>query len=208
MGTRVLTWRADEASGEQRFEQVRVDEDLGALRARGTILVGSGELVDAGGPAGLAGAYRADYELDTDRDLTTHRLRVRAEGASWRRELWLRRGGDGTWTCRRVAEPEVHGAPLDDVSALAGAVDCDLVSSALFNTLPVRRAGLAAREGSEDFLMAWVSVPDLAVTPSRQTYGHVRPGVVSFRSDDGFAEDVELDADGYVTRYPSVAVRV
>ena len=201
MGTRVFTWRADDASGEQRFEQVRVEDDLGRMRARGTILVGSGELVGAGGP------FRVDYELDTEQDLTTHRLVVRVQGAGWRRELWLRRDAGGDWTCRRVTEPDVHGPAVDDPAALAGAVDCDLVSSALFNLMPVRRSRLHAEPGEQHFLMAWVSVPDLTVTPSRQTYRHVRPGVVAFATD-GFSAELEVDEDGVAVRYPSVAVRV
>ncbi|HEX6756149.1 MAG TPA: putative glycolipid-binding domain-containing protein [Mycobacteriales bacterium] len=204
MGTRVITWRADERSGEQRLEQVRVHDDLGALRARGTILVASGELVGSGD---LAGPYRVDYELDTGRDLATHRLVVRTEGAGWRRELWLRRDPDGTWTCRRLTEPDMQGPAPTDVAELAGALDTDLVSSALFNTMPIRRSGLHEKPGTEHFLMAWVSIPDLTVTPSHQTYGHVRPGVVSFDSEGGFTAEVEVDADGYVSRYPSVALR-
>lgn len=206
MTTRVITWRADAASGEQRFEQVRVTEDLGALRARGTILVGAGELVAAGGDQ--PGPYRVDYELDTEAELATHRLVVRVEGAGWRRELWLRRDAEGGWTSRRVTEPDVHTPAIADVTALAGALDCDLVSSALFNLMPIRRSGLHRTPGTREFLMAWVSIPDLTVTPSRQTYGHVRPGVVSFVSEGGFTAEVEVDGDGYVTRYPSVAERV
>ena len=206
MATRVITWRADAASGEQRFEQVRVDDDLGALRARGTILVGSGELVAADGDQ--PGPYRVDYELDTEPTLATHRLLVRAEGAGWRRELWLRRDGERGWTCRRVTDPDVHTPALADVGALTGALDCDLVSSALFNLMPIRRSGLHRTGGTQDFLMAWVSIPDLTVTPSHQRYGHVRPGVVSFGSEGGFTAEVEVDEDGYVTRYPSVAARV
>lgn len=206
MSIRVITWRADDASGEQRFEQVRIDDDLGRMRARGTILVGSGELVGGGGDQ--TGPYRVDYELDTEQDLATHRLVVRVDGAGWRRELWLRRDAGGDWTCRRLTEPDVHQPAIADVAALAGALDCDLVSSALFNLMPIRRSDLHHVPGSQDFLMAWVSIPDLAVTPSHQTYGHVRPGVVSFSSEGGFTAEVEVDDDGLVTRYPSVAVRV
>jgi hypothetical protein len=56
--------------------------------------------------------------------------------------------------------------------------------------------------------MAWVSIPDLQVTPAKQRYGQVRPGVVSFASDDGFTAEIEVDDDGYALRYPQVAVRV
>ena len=75
--------------------------------------------------------------------------------------------------------------------------------------MPVRRRGLHERPGSEDFVMAWVSVPDLRVHASPQRYEHVRPGVVRFLSLDGdFTADLELDADGLVVRYPRLAQRV
>jgi uncharacterized protein len=203
--TTVLTWRADPESGEERFEQARVDEDSGGTRVRGTILVGAGELVDR---AGLAGPFRVDYELDLVQAWTAHRLVVRAEGAGWRRELWLRRDADGEWTCRRAVEPVDPGPPIDDPARLRGALDCDLVSSALFNTPPVRRSGLHREPGRQDFLMAWVSIPDLRVTASRQRYGHLRPGVVSFASESGFTAEIEMDEEAYVVRYPLVALRV
>lgn len=200
--SRVLTWTADPVAGEQRFEQVLVRGDGAGLRARGTILVGAGELTEADGP------FRVDYELDTVADWVTHRLVVRAAGADWRRELWLRRDADGRWTCRRVAEPGDPRPGVPDPAALAGALDCDLVSSALFNMMPIARSGLHRRPGRQDFLMAWVSIPDLQVTPARQKYGQVRPGVVSFASEDGFTADIEVDDDGYPLRYPTVALRV
>jgi hypothetical protein len=202
MATTVLTWRADPGSGEERFEQAHVDTETDGLRARGTILVGSGQLVGPEGP------YRVDYELDTDGDWATHRLVVRVEGAGWRRELWLRRGADGDWTCRRLSDPDDHLPAIDRPAALAGALDCDLLSSPLFNMMPLRRSGLHREPGEQEFLMAWVGIPDLRVSPSRQTYRHVRLGVVSFASEGGFTAEIDLDADAFPLRYPSVAVRV
>lgn len=202
MTSRVLTWKADPAAGEERLEQAQVRGGPAGLQARGTILVGSGELTDADGP------FRVDYELDTVADWAAHRLVVRAEGAGWRRELWLRRTDTGTWSCRRVSEPDDHQPGIAEVAALAGALDCDLVSSALFNMMPVARSGLHREPGRRDFLMAWVSIPDLRVTASKQTYGHVRPGVVSFASEGGFTAEIDMDDEGYAVRYPLVALRV
>jgi hypothetical protein len=63
--------------------------------------------------------------------------------------------------------------------------------------------------------MAWVSVPDLSVAPSRQRYEHLRRtefgsvvryvdrGVVA-----GFTTDLHLDDDGFVLQYPQLAERV
>ena len=75
--------------------------------------------------------------------------------------------------------------------------------------MPVRRSALHEHAGSEDFVMAWVSVPDLRVHASPQRYEHVRPGVVRFVALDGdFTAELELDADGFVVRYPRLAERV
>ena len=40
--------------------------------------------------------------------------------------------------------------------------------------MPVRRHRLHERPGEVEFLMAWVSVPDLGLHPSEQRYEHVR----------------------------------
>jgi hypothetical protein len=100
----------------------------------------------------------------------------------------------------------VDGARHGD---LDGALDCDLAFSPLTNLMPVRRSGLRELPGSEDFVMAWVSVPDLKVHASPQRYEHVRPDVVRFLSLDGdFTAELELDDDGLVVRYPRLAERV
>jgi uncharacterized protein len=189
----VITWVADSAAGEQRMEQAHVRTGSDGVSARGIALVGTGELTEPDGPFTLA------YELETDVDFVTRRLRVTTNGEDWQRSLELTRDqATGTWT-------DGSGAELPE---LADALDCDLVSSALFNMMPIARSGLHERPGRQEFLMAWVSVPDLVVTPARQVYGHVRPGEVSFRSEDGFTAEIEVDPDGFALRYPLVAVRV
>ncbi|CAN5355707.1 hypothetical protein BH20ACT9_BH20ACT9_00290 [soil metagenome] len=96
---------------------------------------------------------------------------------------------------------------------MAGAVDCDLGYSPLTNLLPVRRHGLHERPGGADFVMAWVSVPDLGMHPSQQRYEHVRrqAGGATVRyvgAHRGFTGDLELDEDGLVLVYPHLARRV
>ncbi|HEY7619011.1 MAG TPA: putative glycolipid-binding domain-containing protein [Solirubrobacteraceae bacterium] len=143
-------------------------------------------------------AYRLEYRLEVPSDWVTRRLEVDASGAGWRRSLVLEHDGSGAWRC--------DGEPN---AALDGALDCDLAFSPLTNCMPVRRHRLHEDEGSADFVMAWVSVPDLAVHASRQRYEHIRPGVVRFSELDGdFTADLELDADGLVVRYPRLAERV
>ena len=142
--------------------------------------------------------YRLDYLLDVPHGWITRRLEIEASGAGWRRSLTLEHDGAGRWTA--------DGQRLPDVD---GALDCDLAYSPLTNLMPVRRSALHERAGSEDFVMAWVSVPDLRVHASPQRYEHVRPGVVRYVSRDGdFTAELELDPDGLVVRYPRLAERV
>jgi hypothetical protein len=62
--------------------------------------------------------------------------------------------------------------------------------------------------------MAWVSVPDLGLHPSRQRYEHIRRdsdgATVRFREleGDGFEAELVLDRDGLIVVYPQLARRV
>jgi uncharacterized protein len=142
--------------------------------------------------------YIAEYRLDVPSGWITRRLEVEASGAGWRRWLTLEHDGSGRWTADGERRPDLDGA-----------LDCDLAFSLLTNLMPIRRSELHRRAGSEDFVMAWVSVPDLKLHASPQRYEHVCPGVVRFVSLDGdFTAELELDDDGLVARYPRLAERV
>ena len=179
------------------------------------------------GPPGLAASgtqigtdplvYRLDYELATNTQFVTNALDVAATGEGWRRELSLRHDGSGEWTCGANSDGDVElPAPGCDASVLRGALDCDLGRSPLTNVMPIRRLALDRRPVAEDLLMAWVSVPDLAVVPSAQRYEHVRrapDGSSIVRYVDrgefsGFTAELALDADGFVVVYPELAERV
>jgi hypothetical protein len=158
--------------------------------------------------------YRLDYQLTTVDRYVTARLVVRAQGQGWRRALELERAVPGTWSCRTEAEgaPDL-AVPGGDLAAVSGALDCDLGLSPLTNSMPVLRHGLHEAGGSVDFLMAWVSVPDLTVHASRQRYTFVRrePGarIVRFESLDGtFVADISFDHHGVVLDYPGIARHV
>ena len=134
--------------------------------------------------------YRLDYRLDAADGFVTRRLEVEVKLAEHERRLALARDGEG-W--------------------IEGALDCDLGLSPLTNAMPVQRTGLLERPGAEDFLMAWVSVPDLAVHGSAQRYEHVRPGVVRYVDRgrfEGFTAELAFDPDGLVLDYPGLARRI
>jgi hypothetical protein len=142
--------------------------------------------------------YLVEYRLDVPSGWITRRLEIEASGAGWRRWLTLEHDGSGRWTADGERRPDLDGA-----------LDCDLAFSPLTNLMPIRRSELHRRPGGEDFVMAWVSVPDLKLRASPQRYEHVRPGVVRFVSLDGdFTAELELDDDGLVARYPRLAERV
>ena len=91
--------------------------------------------------------------------------------------------------------------------ALDGLDFFDLGNSPLFNSLPVLRDGLLDGGDAHEYVMRWVSVPDLGVHEQRQRYEPIGSNVVRFRSGP-FVADIEFDAAGLVTRYPDLAERL
>lgn len=201
---RCVAWSKAEPFGAE-FAEVEVDGD--ALTAQG-VAIGSA-------PA----PYRLDYQLETASGFVTTRLRVTSRGDGWLRTLDLRRPpGSGvweeTWTAKG-ANPLLQERVAADLGALAGALDVDLGLSPLLNTPPVLRHDLLRRGGSVDFVMAWVSVPDLALHRSPQRYTFLRAidgehCLVRFESlaEDGFQADITYDADGFVRDYPGIGTRI
>jgi hypothetical protein len=180
---RALSW-----SGVQEWlaEHVQVELAADGLLATGVQLGAEPE------------PYRLDYQLDVPHDWITRRLEVDASGDGWRRAIVLERDVEGVWTVDGRRDPRLRGA-----------LDCDLAFSPLTNVMPILRHDLHQRAARRDFVMAWVSVPDLQVHRSPQRYEHVRPGVVRYVAlDDDFTAELEVDADGLVVRYPRLAERV
>ncbi|MFG3259344.1 putative glycolipid-binding domain-containing protein [Streptomyces sp. NPDC048172] len=186
--TLVLTWDVIESVGHETA-WVRFADDLNSFSAHGRAVGTTPE------------PYWISYELETGEGFVTRRLRVRAERADSTRTLELLHDGEGRWTA--------NGAPVPDVD---GALDCDLGLCPLTNTMPALRHGLHRSEGEREFLMAWVSVPDLGVHPSRQTYTHLgrtETGGARVRFASGtYRSDLEVDTDGTVVDYPGMARRL
>ena len=82
--------------------------------------------------------------------------------------------------------------------------------------MPVLRARLLEGRPAPDLLMAWISVPDLAVhaSPQRYTFLESTPeggALIRFESvgpGEDFAADVRFDAEGFVVDYPGIARRL
>ena len=204
---RLLIWAGERGwAGGWRTEVAQVQLDEGALRATGTQL--------ATDPL----PYRLDYRLDASGTaFVTRSLRIVAAGEGWERRLRLTRDPSGEWTSEMggPGEPALTAAGRDD-PGLIDALDCDLGFSPLTNTMPVLRHRLHRQPGRVDFVMAWISVPDLGVHASHQRYEHLdangHGATVKYASvEDGretFTADLELDGEGLVRRYPGLARRV
>jgi uncharacterized protein len=194
---RMLIWRGVDS---WRAEVARVDLDEQAMSAVGT-QIGVDPL-----------PYRLDYRLMTTTPWITKRLEVEAVGEGWRRRLVLSHDGSGGWTEQVDYDGDADlPIPGCDVAVLTEARDCDLGGCPLTNTMPIRRYELHTRDVAVDFVMAWVSVPDLRVFHSVQRYEHVRrnddgTSVVRYLSRDGdFVSELTVDADGLVLDYPQLA---
>lgn len=195
---RVVVW---EGLGDWRAELAIIDQTADGLSARGVQL----------GVEPLP--YRLDYELRAPESFVTELLDVEATGAGWRRRIELRHDGAGSWSCQAECDGDLDLPPPGGATEpVGGALDCDLGRSPLTNLMPVCRHALHERPGELDFLMAWVSVPDLGLHPSRQRYEHVRgedPPIVRYvGAHRGFVGELTLDRDGLVVVYPDLARRV
>jgi uncharacterized protein len=192
---RVAIWRGLDA---WRAEYADVWLHADRLLARGTQLGVEPE------------SYRLQYALDTAPGFRTARLTADTAGAGWSRRVDLICDADGTW---HVSGDGAGDAELPaaggDAAALAGAVDCDVGFSALFNSLPILRERLLEHGKPMDFEMAWVSVPDLAVNKAPQRYVPLSDERVQFISSEGaFRAEIHFDDEGLVTLYEDFLERV
>ena len=192
---RLLHWRGFDPD---RVEAAHVMLERDSLRARGTSLTPS---------------YSLQYELATDAQWVTRELSLRVHADTGVRALVLRRSADGEWSADRgERETEVESAPLPD---LHEAVDCDLALCPLTNTMPILRDDLIGRAhrrevGAFEYVMAWVSVPDLIVHRSEQRYSVSDPvegeaGALVHFATDGFSTTLQVDGNGLMVNYPGLA---
>jgi hypothetical protein len=179
----------------------------------------SGERMEAHGVAigSEPEPYRLDYELETTAGFVTSRVLVSAAGERWSRRIELTHVRGAGW---RAEVSQEGRAPLPDaggdLSSFDDAIDPDLGLSPLFNTMPVLRHRIHEGGRAGDFLMVWISVPDLSLhaSPQRYTYLETRgpdERVIRFEAageDDDFVADVIFDADGLVIDYPGIATRI
>jgi hypothetical protein len=148
---------------------------------------------------GRAWGVRYAIVLDDEGRTREARVECRHEGGS--HDVALEGDGRGGWA--------VDGAPAPH---LDGCLDVDLEASAFTNAFPVRRLALAVGARA-DAPAAWVRAPGLDVERLEQSYARLPDGNGGARYDYaspgvGFAAVLVFDAQGLVTDYPGIAVRV
>jgi len=204
MNERAVAWTKDEPVGVEHARIAIADDGLRAIG----VAIGSEPK-----------PYRLDYELDAEQGFVTSRVGVVARGEGWSRRLELRREDRGQWSADADAEGELDlPAPGAEMSRFAEALDPDLGLSPVFNSLPVLRHGLLDGGEAPELLMTWISVPDLAVYPSRQQYTHIRAleggrRLIGFEGPDPvegeeFSAEISFDHNGVVVDYPGIATRL
>jgi hypothetical protein len=144
------------------------------------------------GPPGDSRPFAIAYQLACDPTWRTRELTVRVAGTTQR--LVLRSDGSGIW----------HNEAGEELPALRGCIDVDITATPLTNTLPIRRLHLA--EGRSAVVrVAYITVPELDVSPSEQRYARLGPRTYRFELADGsFTRDITVDADGFVLDYPGL----
>lgn len=178
-------WRLHGA--HEGFEVTHLTPDPDGIRLSGT---------SVGVEDGLAWGFR--YDLEIDAAWHAQRGNIRSDDGG---RLTLASDGPGRWLVDGVHDP-----------ALDGCLDIDLEGSALTNTAPVHRLGLAVDQLGESAAV-YVRTNTLRVERLDQTYRRLP------YDGDGFAFEyasprfdylatLTFAADGLVTDYPGIAARV
>ncbi len=99
----------------------------------------------------------------------------------------------------------VDGRPRSD---LEGCSDIDIMVTPFTNTLPIRNLGLAVNQPMI-IRVAYITVPELEVSPMDQEYTRLDPGEPPARFryrnlSSGYTAELDVDRDGLVVNYPGL----
>ncbi|MFI5778618.1 putative glycolipid-binding domain-containing protein [Nocardia sp. NPDC051570] len=182
----MLTWRAHNAS---RMESVRVTLTGNRIRASGRIIAGGCEDHPA---------FSASYDLITDENGMTKRLSLRSTVAAGERHASIARDQENYWL--------IDAGGTHVRSTFGGALDVDVVLSPFFNTLPIRRYGLAHATEDVHVPVVYVRLPDLLVQEASLTYSSGPDGIHVLSPVS--TATVTVDPDGFLLDYPGLAERI
>jgi hypothetical protein len=178
------------------MERLAIWRGLDEWRAESTLVSIEGDRLTAQGTQLGAEPYRLDYRLRTGADFVAESLELSVLHDGGLGRLLLARSPDGSWTADDRPLPELDGA-----------LDFDVLASPIFNSTPVLRHGMAGGGEARDFVMAFVTVPDLGVRRSDQRYTPLGDGRVNYASGE-FSADIHFDEDGLVRLYEGYLERV
>ena len=109
---------------------------------------------------------------------------------------------------RRRRRPLAYGSGRA-LPELDGCIDIDIAATPFTNSLPIGRLGLARGE-RQPIDVAYISTPDLKVTPVKQAYACLEPGR-RYRYEGifrDFTAEMEIDDDGLVVDYETLFRRL
>lgn len=186
---RSIMWSPWDEAG---LEHLCLSEDAGKILADGMIL-----RVQESKP------FRVHYRIRCDAAWRVREVEVNLLGDAGQ-SIRLNADGEGRWT-------DGSGNPI---STLDGCFEVDISATPFTNTLAIRRMRLKPGETSE-LVAAFISIPEMEVTPSRQRYTCLEVGFDGgrYKYEDeglfqGFTADLPVDSDGLVADYPELFRRV
>ena len=142
---------------------------------------------DPSGPAHLA------YHIACDGAWVTRSVRVQGRVGSRELTLSIHRADTGEWRVNGESLPDLHGLQ-----------DMDLGVTPATNTLPIRRLR-AARQYQAQIAAVWLDPADWGLKALPQTYQRRDAGW--HYTAPGFAADLAVDTDGFVTDYPKMWIK-
>ena len=183
---RILTWRSDDGN---LLESVRVQVTGDRIKAYGRIIAA---------PSPETPAFNASYDLVTDDEGVTKRLSVHALTASGESQVTIARDGESHWL--------VQGAQGSERGVFSGALSVDVLKSAFFNALTIRRFDLQTHPDEVDVPVVYVELPSLQVKETVINYTAAADGITVISPVS--SSKVAVDADGFVLDYPGLSKRV
>lgn len=183
---KTVRWRPLEGEGLEHLTIAPIDADGAAIRAESVVIGDRGNK-----------PYGVRYRIDCD--VRWRVLSFLVETMAGER-LALKSDGNGNWQT-------ADGAPLP---AYDGCIDIDLAGTPFTNTLPIRRLGLAPKDGTVNLTMLYIPFDTFEPFPDGQNYTCLEEDrLYRYEANDrSFAADLPVDEDGLVTDYPTLFKRL
>lgn len=151
-----------------------------------------------GAPSADSPAFNASYDLVTDEEGVTRRLSVHALTAAGESQVTIARDGESHWL--------VQGAQGAERGIFSGALSVDVLKSAFFNALTIRRFDLQSHSEQVDVPVVYVDLPSLQVKETVISYTAASDGITVISPVS--SSKVTVDSDGFILDYPGLSHRV